>query len=78
VLIDGKVFVNCTFNNVILSFDGTAPFEISPHANKFIGQVTIKTRNERLGIFGRLFGEMNFLRPGIIQIDDKEGLSLKG
>jgi hypothetical protein len=78
VRLDGKVFVNCTFNNVILSFDGTAPFELSHNANTFIGQLVIKTRNERLGIFGRLFTEMKFLAPRIIQLDDKEGFSLKG
>jgi hypothetical protein len=78
VSLDGKVFVNCTFNNVILSFDGTAPFEISRNANRFVGQIIIKTRNERLGIFGRLFTEMKFLAPRIIEIDDKEGFSMKG
>jgi hypothetical protein len=74
----GKVFVNCTFKNVVLSFDGRVmPFELSKNANTFLGQVVVKTANERLGIFGRLFTELNFLAPKIIMIDDKEGFSLR-
>ena len=60
--VDGRRYVDCTFENVTFLYNATAPWEFSG-TTTITGTINIKTDNRRLGAFLEFLRRTNSLNP---------------
>jgi len=68
VLLDGNEFINCTFDNTVLKFDGQAPFRLTN--NKFVSKFSVASENPVVKSTLELMGA--FLKAEAAQNQHKE------
>lgn len=68
VLIDGKEFRNCTFDNVTIVYNGTAPVRMI--GNSFSGDLIMTTDNPAIGSAEGVLSGLGFM-PKVYRISDE-------